>query len=92
MPHGWRSSFSTVMNGRIERLTPGAERLLVDRLIIDLMLAHTPSGMSESELIYNRAAYMERRRELAEDWASLILEGADSTESLTQGRRRRVER
>lgn len=92
VPHGWRSSFSTVMNGRIERLFPGAERLLVDRLVIDLMLAHTPSGMSATELIYNRAAYMERRRELAEDWAALILEGADPVGMLLEGRRRRVER
>jgi integrase len=92
VPHGWRSSFSTIMNGRVERTHPGAERLLIDRLIIDLMLAHTPSGMSHTELIYNRAAYMERRRELAEDWAALILEGADPVESLVTGRRRRVER
>lgn len=92
VPHGWRSSFSTVMNGRMERLFPGAERLLIDRLVIDLMLAHTPSGMSASELIYNRAAYMERRRELAEDWSALILEGADPVGMLLEGRRRRVER
>lgn len=92
VPHGWRSSFSTIMNSRIERLFRGADRLLLDRLIIDLMLAHTPSGMSETELIYNRAAYMERRRELAEDWAAIILEGADPVGMLLQGRRRRVER
>lgn len=91
VPHGWRSSFSTIMNARIERSMPGAERLLIDRLIIDLMLAHTPSGMSETELIYNRAAYMERRRELAEDWSALILEGADPVGELLKGRRRRVE-
>jgi hypothetical protein len=48
--------------------------------------------MSESELIYNRAAYMERRRELAEDWAALILEGADPVGTIAFGRRRRVER
>ena len=92
VPHGWRSSFSTVMNGRMERLFPGAERLLIDRLVIDLMLAHTPSGMSHTELIYNRAAYMERRRELAEEWAALILDGADPAVALLEGRRRRVER
>lgn len=45
VPHGWRSSFSTVMNSRIERLLPGAEKLMIDRLVIDLMLAHTPAGM-----------------------------------------------
>lgn len=38
VPHGWRSSFSTVMNGRIECLFPGAERLLVDRLVVDRIL------------------------------------------------------
>lgn len=92
VPHGWRSSFSTIMNGRVERTHPGAERLLIDRLIIDLMLAHTPTGMSHSELVYNRQAYMERRRELAEDWAALILEGADPISTLISGRRRRVER
>lgn len=92
VPHGWRSSFSTVMNSRIERLFPGAERLLIDRLVIDLMLAHTPSGMSATELIYNRSGYMERRRELAEDWAALILEEADPTSSIAKSRRRKVKR
>lgn len=91
VPHGWRSSFSTIMNGRIERSHPGAERLLIDRLIIDLMLAHTPTGMSHSELVYNRQAYMERRRELAEEWAAIILEGAEPISVLISGRRRRVE-
>ena len=65
VPHGWRSSFSTIMNGRVERTLPGAERLSIDRLIIDLMLAHRPTGMSAAEFRYNRAAYKERRRELA---------------------------
>ena len=49
VPHGWRSSFSTIMNGRAERLYPGAEMLLIDRLIIDLMLAHRPTGMSATD-------------------------------------------
>lgn len=49
VPHGWRSAFSTVMNGLVERTHPGADRLLINRLIIDLMLAHVPSGMSETE-------------------------------------------
>jgi hypothetical protein len=31
------------------------------------MLADMPTGMSKSELIHNRAAYMERRRKLVED-------------------------
>lgn len=89
VPHGWRSSFSTVMNGRAERLYPGADRLVIDRLIIDLMLAHLPSGMSATEFRYNRQGYMERRRELAEEWAALILEGADPATMLLEGPRRR---
>ena len=76
VPHGWRSSFSTIMNEQAERELGNDVRLLADRLIIDLMLAHTPKGMSASELRYNRAAYMPRRRELAQRWADLIMEGA----------------
>ena len=89
VPHGWRSSFSTIMNGRAERLYPGAEMLLIDRLIIDLMLAHRPTGMSATEFRYNRQAYMERRRELAMDWATLILDGADPVSTAADGPRRR---
>lgn len=89
VPHGWRSSFSTIMNGRAERLYPGAERIVIDRLIIDLMLAHRPTGMSATEFRYNRQAYMERRRELTEDWATLILEGADPVSVAATGPRRR---
>ena len=61
MPHGWRSSFSTIMNERAERELGTDLRLLADRLIIDLMLAHTPAGMSATELRYSRARYMDRR-------------------------------
>ena len=77
------------MNGRVERTLPGAERLSIDRLIIDLMLAHRPTGMSAAEFRYNRAAYKERRRELAEDWAVLILEGAEPLSVAVEGPRRR---
>jgi integrase len=65
VPHGWRSTFSTVMNERaIEQERPG------DRAIIDLMLAHVPKDKVESA--YNRAAYMPRRRQLAQEWADLL--------------------
>lgn len=67
VPHGWRSAFSTIMNEiamREER--PG------DRVVIDLMLAHRQPGI---EPIYNRAAYMKRRREIAQEWADLLLQG-----------------
>lgn len=76
VPHGWRSSFSTIMNEQAERELGTDLRLLADRLIIDLMLAHTPAGMSATEMRYNRARYMDRRRELSQRWADMIMEGA----------------
>lgn len=87
--HGWRSSFSTVMNRRAERAYIGSDRLFGERLFIDLMLAHLPPGVSATELIYNRAEYLERRREIGEEWASLIMEGQAPAASLLEGRRRR---
>ena len=69
VPHGWRASFSTIMNEWSERQGhPG------DRHVIDLILAHVPEGISGSEGAYNRAAYMARRRELLDSWASMLLE------------------
>lgn len=62
-PHGWRATFSTVMN----------ERFPADRAVIDLMLAHTPKDAVEAA--YNRAQHTERRRELAQIWANLLMEG-----------------
>lgn len=61
--HGWRSTFSTVMN----------ERFPADRQIIDLMLAHKPKDAVESA--YNRALHLPRRIELAQIWADLVTEG-----------------
>lgn len=71
VPHGWRTTFSTIMNERAERIwrAAGHTNASPDRLIIDLMLAHQQDGV---ESIYNRAAYMERRRELAQEWADLL--------------------
>ena len=90
VPHGWRTSFSTIMNERIERSLGSDERHMIDRLIIDLMLAHQPIGMSSDEFAYNRARFMGRRRELACEWSALVLEGAVPVNELTEGRRRRV--
>jgi len=89
VPHGWRSSFSTIMNERAERELGQDLRLLADRMIIDLMLAHTPAGMSASELRYNRAAYMPRRRELAQRWADMIMVGALPTIEIVESPRRK---
>lgn len=87
--HGWRSSFSTVMNERIERQAKGKDRNNLDRLIIDMMLAHRPDGMSSEEFVYNRNIYMDRRRELFEEWSDLVLTNALPMTDLIEGPRRR---
>lgn len=76
VPHGWRSTFSTIMN----------ERHPSDRFIIDFMLAHSPKDKVESA--YNRAAYLERRTELAQIWADLLMEDQMPIEELIVGPRR----
>lgn len=68
VPHGCRAAFSTYMNERAKLLGN-----VDDRAIIDLMLAHVPPNRVEGS--YNRAAYMERRRELAQEWADILLDG-----------------
>lgn len=77
VPHGWRATFSTIMNARAI-----IARRPDDRAIIDGMLAHCPTGLSASEMAYNRAVRMERRRELANEWADLLLEGLAPASSL----------
>lgn len=88
VPHGWRSSFATIMNNRTEREHDLEIKKAVDRLIIDLMLAHRASGVSATELIYNRAKYMDRRREIANDWANLLLEKAVDLDYILESPRR----
>lgn len=74
VPHGWRSAFSTIMNElAMKEERPG------DRIVIDLMLAHRQPGI---EPIYNRAAYMKRRREIAQEWADLLLLGFPPVSSI----------
>lgn len=70
VPHGWRASFSTIMNEWALR-----EDTPADRYVIDLILAHVPDGVSGSEGAYNRAAYFDRRRELLSMWAAMLLDG-----------------
>lgn len=75
VPHGWRSTFSTVMN----------ERRRHDRSAIDLMLAHVPKDAVEAA--YNRAEHMKLRREIAEEWARLLLKNLPPASELLNGRR-----
>ena len=79
VPHGWRSSFSTIMNERAADLGNAG-----DRAIIDLMLGHKPEGV---EAHYNRAAYMPRRRQLTQEWADLLTKGLVAPEQLLEGPR-----
>jgi integrase len=73
VPHGFRAAFSTIMNERADRAwrESGHVGAAPDRAIIDLMLAHVPGNKVEGA--YNRASYLDRRRELAQEWADLIV-------------------
>ncbi len=73
VPHGFRASFSSIMN----------ERYPQDRHVIDLMLAHMPKDKVEAA--YNRALHFGRRIELAQTYADLILEGVPSIEKFCSG-------
>ncbi|QCL88784.1 MULTISPECIES: tyrosine-type recombinase/integrase [Agrobacterium tumefaciens complex] len=73
VPHGFRASFSSIMN----------ERFPQDRYVLDLMLAHTPKDKVEAA--YNRALHIERRKELAQIYADLVLEGVPSLEEFVNG-------
>jgi integrase len=64
VPHGWRATFSTILN----ELRPG------DRAQIDRALAHSPKDKVEAA--YNRADHLERRRELLQEWADLLMPNA----------------
>ncbi|WP_028966944.1 tyrosine-type recombinase/integrase [Sphingomonas phyllosphaerae] len=79
VPHGWRATFSTVMNELVKEQGRGD-----DRAAIDLMLAYIPAGVEGD---YNRAAYMPRRRELAQEWANLLTDGLAPPASLLEGKR-----
>jgi integrase len=61
VPHGWRASFSTIMNDLL-----GEEWAVT----IDRALAHSPKDKVEAA--YNRAQLLARRRELFERWGSLL--------------------
>ena len=73
--HGFRSSFSTIMNARHPQ----------DAAAIEAALAHVVGGVRG---IYMRGDYLERRRELMADWTGLLLDGAPPSEILLVGRRR----
>ncbi|AWI59565.1 putative prophage CPS-53 integrase [Sinorhizobium fredii] len=52
------------------------------------MLAHTPKDKVEGA--YNRAEHLERRKELAQLWADVILKDMPSAEELLAGPRKNL--
>jgi hypothetical protein len=77
VPHGWRAAFSTIMNERAALLDREG-----DRMIIDMILAHVPRGLSASEWAYNRARCYKPRAALYQIWADMITEGLPTDTSL----------
>jgi len=53
-----------------------------DRKVIDLLLAHIPTGKVEGT--FNRAAYLPRRRQLALIWAAMLSDGLPDPLVLTE--------
>jgi integrase len=66
VPHGWRATFSTVMN----------EARPDDRTVIDQALGHVLKGeggeSAKVEAAYNRALHLDRRRRVLDAWAALL--------------------
>ena len=81
VPHGWRSSFSTTMNGLAVKL-----RRFDDAAVIELMLAHVPGNKVKAA--YDRAGHFERRRELGQEWADMLIKDMTPANDLLGGQRR----
>lgn len=67
VPHGWRATYSTILN----------ERRPSDRAAIDQALAHLPKKgpeVSKVEGAYNRARHLALRRELFQYWADILVD------------------
>lgn len=61
VPHGWRATFSTIMNGEFRQ----------DEKVIERILAHQEED--EVKAAYNRADYLDRRAELMQIWADMLM-------------------
>lgn len=61
VPHGWRATFSTILNNRF----PERQQL------IDQALAHV-GKKGKVEAAYNRAQHLDRLRDLFQSWADLV--------------------
>lgn len=76
VPHGWRRTFSTLMN----------ERRPYDRWVIDMMLAHASEEKVEG--VYNNSELLRLRRSIAQEWADLLMEGLPPAATLLEGKRK----
>jgi len=63
VPHGWRATFSTLMNEKAQ----GADGDVVERA-----LAHTPKDKVKAA--YDRSAQLHRLRDLFQEWADLLVD------------------
>ncbi|MES3108576.1 tyrosine-type recombinase/integrase [Sphingomonas aurantiaca] len=63
VPHGWRATFSTLMNEKAQ----GADGDVVERA-----LAHTPKDKVKAA--YDRSAQLQRLRDLFQEWADLLVD------------------
>ena len=66
VPHGWRSSFSTILNEDFSARFGGEEW----RSTIDRALAHAPKDKVEAA--YNRSEQLDRRRAVFDRWGELL--------------------
>ncbi len=62
VPHGWRASFSTILN----------EQFPLERGAIDMALAHVPADRSKVERAYNRSEMLKQRRSLFDRWGAML--------------------
>lgn len=62
VPHGWRATFSTILN----------DRRPDDQALIDQALAHV-GHKGKVEAAYNRATHQARLRGLFQEWADLLM-------------------
>ncbi|TXH33416.1 MAG: hypothetical protein E6Q98_22085 [Rhodospirillaceae bacterium] len=87
--HETREFWVPLSRQALEDITAGRSRTAGARPfrgIIDLMLAHVPKDKVES--VYNRAAYMPRRIELAQIRVDLLMKGMSSARELILGPQR----
>jgi integrase len=72
--HGWRSTFTTVMNEADE----------INYRVTDMMLAHKAKGASDTAAHYDFAKHLKARQRIANAWAAMLLDGMPSAFALAR--------